>query len=361
MPFGGALLAGGTVISGLLNGIFGGKAATQLAAGQLQASNNSNRILFGQNQLTRSDLAPYTQTGSDAITRLGSLLGIGPKPGSTTAAAGPAGLPPDALAKQGEAKFLQDWLAGKNPIGQDGKHIGSAPHNAATLAKVQGQLDQDLRDVQTAQEMADNTARQQTSVNSGDPADYGSLMKDFTAADFTKDPGYDFRLSEGTKALERSAAARGGVQSGGTLKALTDYNQNFASNEFNNSYNRFQTNRATKANLLLGTAGLGQVSLGQQANLGQNTATQIADNTANGITGAANATASGYINNANTVNSTIGSLLKLYSLYQNQNPGAYSTQSLPGGGTYNGAIDMSGVGGSVPSPVLRNRQGVIVN
>jgi hypothetical protein len=345
------------ITSGVLNSIFGNKASSELAAGSINAANNANSILSNQNQLNRSDLAPYTQTGSDAITRLGSLLGIGPKPGSApVASAGPAGLPADAQAKQSEAKFLQDWLAGKNPVGQDGKHIGGAPSNAATRAKVQGQLDQDLRDVQTAQEIASNTARQQTSVDSGNPADYGKLLQNFSAADFTKDPGYDFRLSEGNKALERSAAAKGGVQSGGTLKALTDYNQNFASNEYNNAYNRFNTDKLNTANLLLGTAGMGQVSLGQQANLGTATAGQIADNTANGITGAANATASGYINNANTANSTIGNLMNLYNLYKTgQNPSG-STGSLPGGGTYNGAIDMSS-----SIPVLRNRGGIIVN
>jgi hypothetical protein len=326
LPF--ALAGGTSLISGLLNGIFGNKAAKELAAGQLTAANNANSILFGQNQLTRSDLGPYTSTGQAAITRLGSLLGVGPKPGSVTSTPGTPALPQDVQDKQGLLTFLQSWMSGGNPVGQDGKHIGSAPHNAATRAKIQGQIDQLQRDITTAQEMAKNTANQNDLINGQNPDDYGSLMKDFTSADFTKDPGYDFRLSEGTKALERSAAARGGVQSGGTLQALTDYNQKSASDEFNNAYNRFQTNRATKANLLLGTAGLGQVSLGQEANLGQNTASQIAGNTSDAITGAANANASGYISNANTINSTLGSLMNLYNLYRS---GQNGTQGVPGG------------------------------
>jgi len=56
------------------------------------------------------------------------------------------------------------------------------------------------------------------------------------------DPGYLFRLSEGQKVLENSAAARGGLLSGQTGKALQQYGQNFASNEFGNIYDRY--NRA---------------------------------------------------------------------------------------------------------------------
>ena len=52
------------------------------------------------------------------------------------------------------------------------------------------------------------------------------------------DPGYQFRFNEGMKALERSAAAHGNLQSGATLKALTRYSQDYASNEFGKAYDR---------------------------------------------------------------------------------------------------------------------------
>lgn len=41
-------------------------------------------------------------------------------------------------------------------------------------------------------------------------------------------PGYKFNLGQGTEALENSAAARGGLLSGNTGKALTEYGQNYA-------------------------------------------------------------------------------------------------------------------------------------
>lgn len=52
--------------------------------------------------------------------------------------------------------------------------------------------------------------------------------------DIYADPGYKFRLGEGEKALQQSAAARGLLNTGGTAKDLIGYGQSFASNEFNN-------------------------------------------------------------------------------------------------------------------------------
>lgn len=55
---------------------------------------------------------------------------------------------------------------------------------------------------------------------------------------FQKDPGYDFRLQEGNKAIDAALASRGMGNSGAALKELSRYGQNFASNEYNNSWNR---------------------------------------------------------------------------------------------------------------------------
>ena len=69
-----------------------------------------------------------------------------------------------------------------------------------------------------------------------------------TAADMGQDPGYQFRLTEGQKALERSGAARGVTNTGGNMKGLLDYGQQAASQEYGNVYNRnlntYNTNAA---------------------------------------------------------------------------------------------------------------------
>jgi len=59
------------------------------------------------------------------------------------------------------------------------------------------------------------------------------------AANFASDdPGYAFRLQEGQRQVDNSAAARGSTLSGAALKALQRYGQGMASQEFQNSFNR---------------------------------------------------------------------------------------------------------------------------
>ena len=57
--------------------------------------------------------------------------------------------------------------------------------------------------------------------------------------DFEGDPGYQFRLEEGQKAIERSAAARGGVLSGRAVKEAERYGQDYASNEYDKFIDRY--------------------------------------------------------------------------------------------------------------------------
>jgi hypothetical protein len=77
-------------------------------------------------------------------------------------------------------------------------------------------------------------------------ADYGRYAKDFQMSDFQQDPGYAFRLAEGMKAMNAAAAARGGLMSGGALKAGQQYGQDMGSQEYQNAYQRYQTNRANQ-------------------------------------------------------------------------------------------------------------------
>jgi hypothetical protein len=132
-------------------------------------------------------------------------------------------------------------------------------------------------------------------------ADFGSLLRDFSAQDFQQDPGYEFRLQEGLKAIERSAASRGTVLSGGMLKEIQRFGQGLASQEFQNAYNRFQQNRATRFNQLANFSGVGQVTAQQLGERGAQTATNIGNLLVGGATAAAAARASGYQNWANTV------------------------------------------------------------
>ena len=205
-----------------------------------------------------------------------------------------------------------------------------------------------------------------------DPA---SAMKNFGAADFQTDPGYAFRLSEGMKALDRTAASRGGLLSGATLKGAQRYGSDLASQEYGNAYNRFQANRASQSQEyqnafnryqaeraakeqgygnafnrfqterintlapLQSLAGVGQSAAQQAQQASQNYSAGASSALANygnaqasNIIGAGNARASGYMGTANTLGSSVGQGL---NFYQNQN---YLDRRFPttggGGGGY---------------------------
>lgn len=98
----------------------------------------------------------------------------------------------------------------------------------------------------------------------------GELVRGFTQADYQADPGYAFRLAEGQKAIERSAAARGGLLSGATGKALTRYGQDVASQEYQNAYNRFRDTQGLRRNALAGVVGYGPTSANAMTSSGQN-------------------------------------------------------------------------------------------
>lgn len=67
--------------------------------------------------------------------------------------------------------------------------------------------------------------------------DIPSFIRPTAEAAFN-DPGYQFRLNSGRDALERSAAARGVLRTGGTLKDIIGYGQEFGASEYNNIFNR---------------------------------------------------------------------------------------------------------------------------
>ncbi len=73
---------------------------------------------------------------------------------------------------------------------------------------------------------------------------------------------YKFRFNQGQQALERSAAARGMLNSGNTLAALTNYGQGAASEEYGNEYNRLNSSAGQRNQYNLGLMGASNQELG---------------------------------------------------------------------------------------------------
>jgi len=135
---------------------------------------------------------------------------------------------------------------------------------------------------------------------------------------FQQDPGYAFRLAEGQKALERSAAARGGLISGGALKAAEEFGQGIATREYQNAFNRAQIERAARLNPLQSLTGMGQTT----ANTLGASGAAAAGNIGQDYMSAANARASGYIGTANTLTKGINSLVGSFTGQQPAAPTA---------------------------------------
>jgi len=176
---------------------------------------------------------------------------------------------------------------------------------------------------------------------------YGSMAKQFGMDQFQQDPGYAFRQSESLKAMERSAAARGNLLSGSTMKGIQRFSQDLASQEYQNAFNRYQVERAARLNPLQSLMGSGQsaanIMTGAAGNLGQGLAA--------GELAAGQARASGYVGQANALNQALSGVTNymvqapvnaaLMDYYRNTVP--------PGSGTPITPRTSPGIGGGTPA------------
>ena len=126
--------------------------------------------------------------------------------------------------------------------------------------------------------------------------------------EYTESPGYAFRTAEGQKAIERSAAARGGLLSGRAGKELMRYGQDYATNDYDNFLRRYYESLNPDQSL----AGLGQTTASQGAAQGNAVAGQIGQNTL----ASGNAQAGGYINQSNAVTGGINSGINNYLMWK---------------------------------------------
>lgn len=125
---------------------------------------------------------------------------------------------------------------------------------------------------------------------------------DQLGAEYTKSPGYDFRLNQGLDAVKAHNNALGSINSGATMQALNDHAQGFASNDYNQWLNRWGQLMSS-----------GQNAAGQQAAAGRNFAAGASDAYAD----RGNALAAGSIATGNAIQGGIQNGLSLWQ-YQNQ-------------------------------------------
>lgn len=135
----------------------------------------------------------------------------------------------------------------------------------------------------------------------------GYFNQTYKGQDVYDDPSYQFRLNQGLGAVQQSAAAQGNLLSGATLKALNNYAQDSASQEYHNAYNRFNADQTNQYNRLSNLIGMGQNAAAQMGNNGMQTAQAVAQNTMAG----AHASAVGQYASGQAWQNTMGDIGKI--------------------------------------------------
>lgn len=267
----GTALAIGLGVASAVSSVAGGALAKSGADNQADATLKAATMQVDENKrqfdVAQKNSAPWVGTGAAAEGRLAYLLGLNPQLGNSQASF------TNNFGGQGTAYTVNGKTVIVPPGGQPPS--GGVPTNTNQIPQFRPQGGKaaqlnpggDGTPVRGGTIASGATAPQTTTPPTAD-SEYGSLLRDFTVDDFHKDPAYDFTLSEGQKALDRSAAAKGVLGSGTYLKDLTKYNQDFANTKYDESYNRFNNNRTMKYNFLAGPAGIGQQTASQVNNLG---------------------------------------------------------------------------------------------
>lgn len=334
----GAIAAAGAVGGAVIGSKASGKAAdTQTAAANyaadLQAKAAADALAFQKQQFAQgqANIAPWLTSGTVGLQALLQGLGIGnlAQTGTGFPALAPAMDPYaqqrtqlttalDQLNKLKQGTPLpttsnpSDILGGLAAITGQALNPLDPGSIDAGIAAVQKQLDSLPAPGTAAQPSWTVTPGQ---ANPAYGLNFGEFTKNFGPEDFTADPGYQFRLSEGNKAIERSAAARGGALSGGAVKAAERYSSGLASQEYQNAFDRYVNQQTNKYNKFASLAGVGQIAANTANAAGQNYANNAgnilmgsANNIGDLATQAANARASGYIGSANAWGGALGNI-----------------------------------------------------
>lgn len=220
---------------------------------------------------TREDFAPYRTTGTGALNRLADLFGL---PSAAN----------ELVSMQGGVPKANAELYATNPAYRARWDELAAQHQSQfgggyTVDSDRSWIENGLRDTVSAESRGPNMSA------------------------FQESPGYQFRRDEGTRGIERSAAASGGAFSGNALRALAEFNSGLASQEFGNYVNQ-----------LSGIAGVGQTATNQTAAYGADHAANAGRNALY----AGDARASGIENQANIIGQGLNALGGIAGYYTNR-------------------------------------------
>lgn len=295
----GAFIGGATLLGGLASASGASDAASTQAASADRASALQKQI-FDQQMAGQE---PYRQAGLVGQNRLMELLGL-----RMPAQSGVGGAPYMRSDAELRNSLVGQFTSAPGEVG--------GGREGATMPTAGGINEAGLAAAIASARQGDQNAMnnyQPPQGAGGQGADFGKYARDFNMSDFQQDPGYAFRLSEGQKALDRQAAARGGLISGGALKAAQGYGQDMASQEYQNAFNRYQTNRSNQLQPLGNLMTSGQSAASNQGSA----AGQYGTNAGNLMMQGGQAMAAGQLGVGNTINNALGTMASSYQNQQN--------------------------------------------
>ena len=270
----GTAIGAGASIAGAANS---GSASKKAARQQIEAINQAKGDITNVYNQNRSDMLPWLGTGQQANSLLALGLGMGDTGMTVKQAQNQLKQAQDALAYH--EKNMQMLASGQQiPQGSERWNQNVANFTALGLnpspATAQAGLQELQQAVSQRQQQLQQAQQIQTMKQNGT---FGGLLrsfgqappnfqpfttpvpqyknfttpvpqyKNFTAQDmYQYDPGYQFRINQGLQAVNNSAAAKGSLLSGGTLKDLNNYAQSQASSEFQNAFDRYNQQYANK-------------------------------------------------------------------------------------------------------------------
>lgn len=335
-------------VAGVAGAAISADSAKSAANAQSGASQQAQMMQMMAAAQQRADLAPWTQAGGAAQSRLNQYLGIGGVGSSGLTSMGLAtGLTPAQVREQLLGRYTKQGGSGTGTSSQPSAptypgNIGNPLWTSPTMSNpgmdgygiYSGQPEQN-GPASTIDEEGLNAAiakyyDEQNAQNAALQADptYGSLLKayrngedfSFTGKDLANDPGYQFGLDQGTQGIDRGQAARGNYLSGAAMKELARFNEDYAGTKFNDAFNRAQStwntnlnaydnNRSRIYSFLTGVSTLGQNSAAQVGAGNQ----QAANNAGNSLMQGANAQAAGSVASGNALQSGINGAVNTYN------------------------------------------------
>jgi hypothetical protein len=302
MPVAVPLIAGAVSVGGAA---IASRGASRQASAAQNVANQNNQLQQNIFNQQRADLAPWRASGEAALTEINRRLGLGGASAAPRQGAGPVmgggGQPLTPTMGgggggygAGGASYDQRDTALMAPTMAMGTDKGGmVPQALAGGLATDGATGPQVLPGQQGTANPTGVAPTTLPPAPGTPGVGNALDPENRYGGFYASPGYQFRFDEGQRGINANRAASGMMQSGDTLRALTRYGQDYASNEYN-----------TQLNQLFSVAGLGQTATGQGNALAGQYGAQVGMNNQN----ASNALQSSYGTQANAWGNALGNI-----------------------------------------------------